>query len=138
LEIAALKTGLYRLTKDVANPNGDRRVKHDWRRLPLIKAGTKFEVEVRTAEVEGTGKTRFYAVLARVGTYKIASATLHEAVFKAVVEALEPAERTLADYVRASSGETILKKLIANGKITLADVAEVVGEENDLAPLLEA
>lgn len=36
--------GPYRLSRDVKNPNADRRVARDWRKVPVWKKGTQFVV----------------------------------------------------------------------------------------------
>lgn len=35
-----IKPGTYRVTRDIANPAADRRVRNDWRCVPVIEAGT--------------------------------------------------------------------------------------------------
>lgn len=40
-----LKPGIYKLTQDVTNPNPDRRLRRDWRGLPVWSSGQEFLVE---------------------------------------------------------------------------------------------
>jgi hypothetical protein len=120
--------GLYVLTKDVDNPDGDLRVKHRyWRRSRWAK-GQKFVVEVWEPEVSPD-----LVVLRPAGGYDfLAFLKPNEAKLGLVVPHLEPLPLdTLAHVmllVRESGlgPESIIRILHAEEKLTLDDLKDVV------------
>lgn len=51
--LASLPDGMYVLREDVTNPAADKRERHDWRKVPLWKAGMRFVLQTVDLGVSG-------------------------------------------------------------------------------------
>lgn len=120
--MAELQPGTYRLTREVANPEPDRRQRYDWRALVTMEKGTLFVVETRHPGV---------TVIRRQ------NGSLSEPegmpLFEAIAPYLEPVTERPTDllarrgYVHNMRGH-VLDRLFAAGKVTLADVESALNE----------
>jgi hypothetical protein len=91
-----LKSGTYKLTREIVNPTPDRRQKYDWRKEASFPAGMEFVVEEHDLGLEAdTG----YKILAnklkpvREGGGRVLSD--YEDLFKTIAAALEPCEESI-------------------------------------------
>lgn len=114
---ADLKDGtVYRLTRDVANPEPDRRQTRHWTSTPTWKAGLRVVCS-----------TWSHLELRAAGHYDDMGRR-HEG-FEAFVDALEPAPRNFDNVLfglnRGPSTDVsraVLAELVRQGKITLDDI----------------
>lgn len=113
----------YILTHDVTNPNADRRKTHDWRAVPLWKAGTRFYTST-----EHLGEKEF--VILYTGKW------IHNCVYEASTTFLLLAEHlqeapadfdSLLHYCKSMHSESpyyILENLFETGKVSSEDIIE--------------
>jgi hypothetical protein len=123
--ISAIKPGVYALSKDVANPEKDRRVKRDWTRAVTWKKGSRYIVR----QDHGTNKGEvFYEVVEEGSRYAHHRVTEFMPGFLPLVEGLEPVEESL-DTILTGQHEmayNILDALVKEGKISLANIKETL------------
>lgn len=119
---------VVRLSRDVPNPKPDRRHKHDSLALEKWKAGARFVVRIDTSL---SGRGIAYPVLRfQNNRYETFNQWSNPEAFRAIVEALEPAEETLDSLLtRESYGwehdqacAEVLRVFLAQGRVTLEDV----------------
>lgn len=127
------KPGLYTLKRDVQNPNprkGDGTRRNDWRRRPTVPAGTEVLVSLDPFLTSDLKRD--------VLTMRLKNEEVHDktAWFEALSEALQPKERSMRNILETNrtDGQSVLKRLIAMGKITLDDIEEAA--EAEMAKLI--
>ncbi len=117
MTLKELKDGsVYRLTRDVANPEPDRRMTRDWTRAPIWQAGILVCYSGRS-----------YPQLRARGFYDDLTPT-HDG-FAAFVAALEPAPRNFDNVMfglhrgsRTMTAYGALRELVRQGRVTLDEV----------------
>lgn len=150
-----LDPGIYVLTKTIANPKPDRRVKDRWLDAPCWEEGMRFEV------LEEPDETRVrlqhicrWASLGAVLLYWEPKGVIggsrdkrQDAAISELVAALEPA-RSLRDtyeflfrthwWTPSSHGDDVLWALIQRGKVSIGDVRAMTDEIHDDEQTLSA
>ena len=123
-----LKPGLYRLTRDVKNPNPDRRSTH-FSKLPMWPKGMRIVAYSRRAELDIPGVVEEADFLFRFngyeqqGIFMFAGRREPNPVFAALVEAMELEPRSLDSVLRHDPPlRSVLVRLLATKKITLDDI----------------
>lgn len=133
-----LKPGYYRLSRDVENPDPDRRKSRDVTALPVWKAGTRIAVRIFLPDVEGVPHLEIewpddrHAILTRRAEW--------HGQYKAIAPALEPIEMDLdlTLHKMGASDYRVLDWLVRHGHVTLAQIEEAalgIDEENHLEDL---
>lgn len=119
-----LEPGTYVLSQDVVNPTPDRRVKHDWRSLPVWKAGTVFAV----GKFALTDSLEMY----EQDAYHYRCFRDHAPEFGLLAPHLVPMNEAPSDYLKRSNWGTaaidVLDRLAARGDITLEQVKTALQE----------
>lgn len=117
---------VFRLKHDVNNPNGDRRVKHDWKRAMVLKSGTKF----RWARYDQAKLDSWEApgYLMRVDG---GSLNLGDDLFGVIAPVLEPLVETIRDFSSAhddrhSNSLRAIELLIERGQLSFADAKAAI------------
>ncbi len=134
---ATLAPGRYKLAKTVTNPRADKRAKYDWHKLPEWRAGLIFNVTVAStlspSEVPADIDPAMfgYSLLRPEWSAFRGSAVAERmgdtAVFDAIAPHLVPVNvDPVESFLRENDTETVLRRLLASGKVTLADLNEVV------------
>lgn len=121
-----LPAGIYELTQDVKNPNGDARRKYDWTLEKVWKKGARFEVKAWDIP-DGFG-IRTQRQLYLIGSS--ASIPEHASGFVALAQFLIPVEETVDDILstRHVDHRYVIKNLVKYGLVTLADVRKAVAD----------
>lgn len=118
-----LKPGTYRLTKDIPNPEGDRRHKYDWRQFPILKEGTEFiaEDERRLMDEEMSSKIQEWISLRPVkARWSHMTITCGFQLYKLLEDALERiSESNASMFARldVSSSQYFAKWLVDSGRL---------------------
>lgn len=123
-----LQPGVYRTTRDVPAIAPDKRVKHDWRALP-IKAGTLFlakEWRYRASEPP-------CLELVRYGAYGYMRVISNDPKAAALVASLERiGNPTVTQHLRFRDNETyqgaLLNRICAEHGVSLADIDAMCAE----------
>jgi hypothetical protein len=136
---AKLAPGTYKLDATVVNPTPDRRSKYDWQKMPLWYSGMQFTVTVAStltpSEVPADFDPaifEFNLIRPTDGKYRGSAVdTLPVNKASAVSDALLPHlvpvnVDPVEIFLREHDTETVLRRLLASGKVTLADLNEVV------------
>ncbi len=116
--------GHYVLTRDVKNPKPDRRSK-DWNKLEMWPKGT--QIYVRQTNVD----TQIEFIESRWPT--LHSVDSYSETYDGIAAALEPAKETykrLLHRIHVRNTWWLLKRLVAMGKITFADIEQAANEED--------
>jgi len=114
----------YRLLKDIANPEYDRRCSYGYRQFEFFKAGTFFEG--RLAHLDANH--RFEADYARCKAWS----SLHGDVAALVISNSEEAEPTNWHEVATLDGgfhhfaDEVLEQLLKDGNVTLQQVKDAL------------
>jgi hypothetical protein len=121
-----IKPGTYRLTRDVINPHPDRRMRRDWRALPVVPAGTMFAVSLWCPGTDN--ETVELKAHSSVGhDWSIGPSN---DLFDLIAPFLYPVEESPTDYLLRETYEhhagRLLDILVTQGKLTLADVVEAL------------
>lgn len=113
-----LEKGTYRLTRDVKNPHPDRRVKRDWRCVPVWEKGEKFHVEQWNPDQVN--------VVRRIDGYNYQEMSVHNGDLCELIESLERVEETPSEYLKRRRNDRgaleMLDWLVANGKLSMLDL----------------
>jgi len=119
------------LTEDVKNPSPDRRVKRDWRKVPIWTKGTRFIVTTETFELEDGSEHDLLYIELR-GAYPRVGA----ADYPGLMAVLQPTEPNLDDvlgqYARKFYGgpKDVIQQLVKNGTLTFKQIERAVAELN--------
>lgn len=109
----------YALTRDVKNPEADRRVSHDWRKLPVWPKGMRF----KTSTFRVTDDVSWISIFN--GQYQHQDIMVKKAPVE-LIFALEPVEPTLNEtlHMRGLLGwkNDAIDWLVSQGVITREDV----------------
>lgn len=121
-----IKPGIYRLARDVENPQPDRRRTRDWYASPTIPAGTRFRVD----ESE-------YVQISKLNDYSSNGPSLRSDLAQAMIPALVPEPTTLGGalflnnvigaHVNSRPLKAVLARLVESGKVTIEDVLAAAG-----------
>lgn len=122
-----IKPGIYRLARDVENPQPDRRKKRDWYAAPTIPAGGRYRVEQMSE----------YALISKLNDYSSSGLWLHSDLAQAMIPALVPEHTTLGGalfldnvigaHVNSRPLKAVLAQLVESGKVTIDDVLAAAG-----------
>lgn len=135
-----MKPGSYRLTRDVANPRPDKRVRRDWRKSVTWKAGTVFHVftahygDAQVNEIHA-GDWRSLSLMLREPQseedFRVAPQSLLEALEPIVALDLTTAlrENNYTDFL-----EIGVENLIARGVISVDQVIRAIKLGLDAIP----
>ena len=139
--IARLPAGIYRVTKDIQNPNYDKR-SDDFDAQPVIKAGTKVLVKDRNY-VDTENEVRPYgSKVSKLGSQGYNCFEPGYYAYEALMAALEPVtEVGTEDYLTnlehqhgySACAEWILQRLLNEGTVTRQQVEAAVAA-NDAQP----
>jgi len=129
----------YRLVRDVKNPNGDKRQKHDWRNISIWEAGMTFVATTETIwvplSVDGPEEMRKLPVMQKShtkfpGLYRCRPDRLPDEFFAA----LAPDKLSIRERLEAQGEEnlysSLLDVLVKIGKITVEDIDAAVDVHN--------
>lgn len=127
LTIAA---GIYRLTRDVKNPDADRRFAGDWAKRSKFPAGLELLVEVAEIDVGGD---RFSSTTIRSVEDRFGRVRQTDAAFAPLVAAVEPIPESPAALIRRLDVESMqigsfCRWLVESGKMTAGDFERVFNE----------
>lgn len=125
-----LKPGVYQLTKNVANPEKDKRVKRDWTKAPQWNQGDRFIVRFDHGSVQAKMAEPFREVIREGGTYSHHRITEFSPGFLPLIQAMEPTEETLDTIMTGQDylAYRVLDQLVTEGKLSLVDVKETLGK----------
>lgn len=125
--ISDLRHGMVlRLTCEVTNPEGDRRVIHDWRKRKQLKQGMRFLVREFFYSPE-----RSWLQIEPAGGGASINALTGDALAELIVANATPAERSLQSVLtqHGCSADAALAILISTGKITFDDLDAAAGAD---------
>lgn len=121
----------YALSRDVKNPKADRRVSHDWRSLPVWKAGTR----LKTTTFRVNDDVVWISLYA--GQYPHQDIIAKKAPVE-LLEALTPVEPTLNEALQMRSllgwKHEAIDLLISQGIITREQVIDAAAAAEAAAP----
>jgi hypothetical protein len=127
--------GIYRLKANVTNPEGDLRVKHDWKKVKMWKKGQRFLLGIDHQKIkvgEGEAQIEVPYLLLEGEKFDMASRRLtkFDTAFHVIVMHLEPADETLDTVLTGVglSSRDVLGGLIDAGKLNLSDIKEIIGK----------
>lgn len=116
----------YRLLKDVANPEHDKRCTSGYKKFPTLKAGTFFEGRRATVDADGLFDPAF--------VYCPQWRTIGGDLAALIIGNSEPAEPTNWDEIAIAAGgyhhfaDDVLDRLIKEGAVTLEQVKQALHE----------
>ena len=137
--IASLPNGVYTVSKDIENPNYDKR-SEDFNRQPVIEAGTKVLVRNRTYEDSEGNRKPFGCRISKLGSRSFNYFEPDYFAYEPLMAALVPVEvldtdeylenqRNLNGY--SASSDAILQRLLINGIVTREQVEAAIAD-NDI------
>jgi hypothetical protein len=133
-KVARVPAGIYEVSKDIENPNYDKR-STDFHRLPVIKAGTKVLVTDRNhVDMEHIVQP-IGSRISKLNGKSSACFEAHHHCYKNLVAALVPVtEPKTEDYLKnlehqhgySACAEWVLQRLLNEGTVTRAQVEAAV------------
>jgi len=138
--VTRLPAGVYAVSKDIENPNFDKR-SDDFNRLPVIKAGTKVLVKDRDVVSVDDAIVSTGSKVSKLGDRASHCIEVGYFCYEPLMAALVPVTVGTEDYLTnlehqhgySACAEWILQRMLNEGTVTRAQVEAAVAA-NDAAP----